>query len=212
MPGKPRQSNRGGTPEAQKERAAATRTAILAVARKLFGENGYHATGTSEIVAQSRLTRGALYHHFSGKEDLFEAVFRMVAEELVTRANASVAPLSGDLWQQVQEAFRQYLHLIAENEAFRRILLIDGPAVLGWAQWRALQSEFIASGAAQALQMLMDRGLVEQRPAMPLACMIQAALGDAAMTIAHAPAGSSAAEEAMAAFQFVLRGIRRPEA
>jgi AcrR family transcriptional regulator len=184
----------------------------LATARKLFGEAGYHATGTTEIVARSRLTRGALYHHFAGKEGLFEAVFRQVASELVNRSNTAVAGLSGDLWPQVQEAFRQYLLLIATTKEYRRILLIDGPAVLGWVRWRELQSEFVAKGAAEALQLLMDRGLVQQQPAMPLACMIQATLQDAALTIANAPADSNAAEEAMAAFLFVLNGIKRSPA
>ena len=211
MPGiKTARSRRGGDPDTQRLRAQATRGDILATARKLFGEAGYHATGTTEIVARSQLTRGALYHHFAGKEDLFEAVFRQVAGELVNRSNRAVADLSGELWSQVQEAFRQYLLLIAATEEYRRILLIDGPAVLGWVRWRELQSEFVGKGTSDALQLLMDSGLLQRQPTMALACMIQATLQDAALTIANAPAGSNAADEAMAAFLFVLNGIKRP--
>lgn len=202
-------SRRGGDAASQHARAIVTRAEILAVARRLFGDAGYHATGTTEIVAQAQLTRGALYHHFSGKDDLFEAVFRQVAGELVERSNSSVAGLSGELWFQVQQAFRQYLLLIATTNEYRRILLIDGPAVLGWARWRGLQSQFVAKGTADALQLLMDAGMVEIQPAMPLACMIQAALQDAALTIANASPAIGEADEVMAAFLFLLQGIRR---
>ena len=202
-------SRRGGDPDTQRERAGETRARIIAVARQMFAEAGFYATATTEIVARARLTRGALYHHFADKEDLFAQVFRDVAQDLVTRSNAAVAPLSGDLWPQVTEAFRQYLLLIASNEEYRRILLIDGQAVLGWSCWRELQTEFVASGPAEALQLLMNEGLVPPQPTMPLACMIQAALHDAAITIANSPFPSGAAEEAMAAFLFVLQGIRK---
>jgi AcrR family transcriptional regulator len=202
-------SSRGGNPEAQRERAIATRSAIVSIARGLFAETGYHATGTNEIAARVKLTRGALYHHFANKDDLFAAVFRMVAAELNERSKAAVAALSGDLWPQVTQAFRQYLALVADNAEYRRILLIDGPAVLGWARWRELHSEYVAKRTANALQMLMDEGLVAPQPTMALAYMIQAALHDAALTIANAPPQSKSAEEAIAAFFFILHSIRR---
>jgi AcrR family transcriptional regulator len=203
-----RQSHRGGNPEAQRERAIITRSAIVTVARKLFAEAGYHATGTSEIAARAKLTRGALYHHFADKDDLFAAVFRQVAQELDERSKSAVAALSGDLWPQVTQAFRHYLALVAENAEYRRIMLIDGPAVLGWARWRDLQTEFVGQGTANALQMLIDKGLVAPQPTMALAYMIQAALHDAALTIANTTHPSEAAEEAVAAFFFLLDGIR----
>lgn len=205
---KPRvKSNRGGAIAAQKERATATRAGLLAAARQLFAESGYHATATTEIVTRAAMTRGALYHHFAGKEDLFAEVFRTVAQELVERSNSSVAPMAGDLWAKVSAAFRQYLHLVATHEEYQRILLIDGPAVLGWTRWRELQSEFVASGATAALELLMDRSLLARQPAEPLAYLIQAALNDAALTIAHA--SPQAQTQAMAAFDFMLQGMRR---
>lgn len=202
-------SNRGGNLDVLRERAIATRACLLAAARELFTEAGYHATGTTEIVARAALTRGALYHHFAGKEGLFEEVFRMSIAELVSRSNSAAVALSGDTWTKVTAAFTQYLGLVAANEEYQRILLIDGPAVLGWTRWRELQSEFVAKGTTEALQMLMDQGLVTRQPAEPLAYLIQAALNDAAMAIAHAPDPAQASKEAMAAFLFLLQGIRR---
>lgn len=202
-------SNRGGALSAQRERAAMTRSCLLVAARELFTETGYHATGTTEIVERAAVTRGALYHHFAGKEDLFAEIFRTVAEELVTRTNAAVAPLDGGLWDKVAAAFERYLELVAANGQYQRILLIDGPAVLGWARWRGLLSEFVATGTADALERLMDEGLVERQPAEPLANLIQAALHDVALTIAHAPESMMARDRALAAFLSLLRGLRR---
>jgi hypothetical protein len=117
------------------------------------------------------------------------------------------------LWRKVTQAFRHYLLIVAQTDEYRRILLIDGPAVLGWARWRELQSAFVARGTADALQMLMDEGLVEQQPTKALAGMIQAALHDAALSIAHSPQPPATAEETMSAFFFILQGIRsRPSA
>ncbi len=202
-------SNRGGNPAELRERALATRACLLAAARELFTEAGYHATGTTEIVAQAGLTRGALYHHFGGKEGLFEDVFRTLVAELVGRSNSAAAALSGDSWAKIITAFSQYLELVASNVEYQRILLIDGPAVLGWARWRELQSEFVARGTTEALQLLMDQGIVARQPAEPLAYLIQAALNDAALSIAHAQHPAQASREAMNAFLFLLQGIRQ---
>ena len=141
----------------------------------MFAESGYHATATTEIVTRAAMTRGALYHHFAGKEDLFAEVFRTVAQELVERSNSSVAPMAGDLWAKVSAAFRQYLHLVATHEEYQRILLIDGPAVLGWTRWRELQSEFVASGATAALELLMDRSLLARQQSVPAKMVLRAA-------------------------------------
>lgn len=182
----------------------------MAVARSLFAEAGYHATGTPELVERAEVTRGALYHHFADKEDLFAEVFRTVAAELVEQSNASVAGLSGDLWRQVTSAFSHYLHLVATNEEYQRILLIDGPAVLGWSGWRAMQSEFVGKGTTEALGMMMDQGLVARQPAEPLANLLQAALNDAALTIANAHASDPASKEVTGAFLNLLSGLRIP--
>jgi AcrR family transcriptional regulator len=206
MPNETR-SARGGSLHDQRTRAAETRGTILATARMLFAHAGYHGTGTNEIAARAQITRGAIYHHFADKEALFLAVFRMLAEELAERASAAAAPFSGDLWPQVTEAFRHYLLLMAANLDYRRVLLIDGPAVLGWSRWRDLQSEYVAARTADALRLLMDAGLVQTQPALPLASMIQAALHDAALAMASTADTPEAGDAVMAAFQFMLLGL-----
>lgn len=201
-------SNRGGTVAVQRERAVATCAALIASARALFTDPGYNATGTSDVVARAAVTRGALYHHFADKEELFEAVFRQVLEDLNQQATTAVSGLSGRLWAQVVAAFETYLSLIAGSLEFQRILLIDGPAVLGWRRWRDLQTECTTSRTAEALRKLMRKGLVDERPPEPLANLVQAALNDAALSIAHAADPRAAAAEATDAFVFLLEGLR----
>ncbi|HEX7820196.1 MAG TPA: TetR/AcrR family transcriptional regulator [Sphingobium sp.] len=200
-------SVRGGSRETQRERAVETRAALVAAARSIFTETGFHAARAIDIVKAASLTRGALYHHFADKEALFEQVFREVAQELNRRTALAVVPLRGDLWAQVREAFRTYLELVASTGEFQRILLIDGPAVLGWQRWRAIQSDYVATGTAEALTKLMKEGLVAHRPAQPLANLIQATLNDVALSIAHPSDGFDGAES-LDAFFFFLDRIR----
>src|SRR3954454_9454417 len=78
------------------EQAEATRAALAAAARELFAQRGYAAVGTEEIVRKARVTRGAVYHHFSGKDDLFRVVFEVVEAEITARIGARADELGGD--------------------------------------------------------------------------------------------------------------------
>ena len=206
-----RKSNRGGALADQRVRAVATRAGLIATARRLFADAGYHATGTNELVAATAMTRGALYHHFTDKQALFEAVFREVSSELNQAASDAVRSLSGDTWNQLVHAFRTYLQLVAASAEFQRILLIDGPAVLGWRRWRELQSEEIGAGVITTLQMLMKEGVIPQSAPGPLATLIQAALNDAALSIAYAPDQRAASAELTEALMRILKGLRTRE-
>lgn len=203
-------SNRGGAVADMQTRAAETRTSLVEAARTLFAEVGYHATGTSSVVARANVTRGALYHHFRDKQDLFEAVFRQVAIELNEQTSAAARRTPGDTWQRVVEAFATYLRVVASSADVQRILLIDGPTVLGWQRWRELQYEYIASGVVATLQILMQQKVLPQREPEPLAWLIQAALADAALGIANAGDKPQAEHQAKAAFIYLLEGLRRP--
>jgi AcrR family transcriptional regulator len=194
--------------EAQRVSAEATRTALINAACAQFGKVGYHATGTNDLVALASVTRGALYHHFADKADLFETVFREVAQKLVSTANSKVARLSGDTWGQLMESFPAYLRLVTTNPQVQRILLIDGPAVLGWKRWRDIQSEYVLSGVVVALQMLMDQGIIAKRAPEPLANLLQAALDDAALSIAHAADPQTVSIEAADALRCLMAGLR----
>ncbi len=206
-----RKSNRGGALADQRVRAVATRAGLIATARRFFADAGYHATGTNELVAATAMTRGALYHHFTDKQALFEAVFRELSSELNKAAGEAVRSLSGDTWNQLVRAFRAYLQLVAASAEFQRILLIDGPAVLGWKRWRELQSEEMGAGVITTLTMLMEQGVIPEAAPGPLATLIQAALNDAALSIAYAPDQRAASTELTEALMRILEGLRTRE-
>ena len=194
--------------EAQRASAEVTRTTLIKVACAQFTKAGYHATATTDLVALASVTRGALYHHFADKATLFEAVLRKVAAELIRAANKRVASLSGDTWRQFVVALPTYLQLVAASPEAQRILLIDGPVVLGWKRWRDIQSEYVLTGVVKILSMLMDEGLIARRAPEPLANLIQAALDDAALSIAHAADPQAVSIEAADALLALLQGLR----
>jgi AcrR family transcriptional regulator len=190
------------------EKAVATRALLLATARRQFAKNGYHATTTPDIVAAAGVTRGALYHHFRDKEDLFEAAFRQVAQELEHAAAASVVELASDPWRQLDEGLQSFLRLIAANSEVQRIVLLDGPVVFGWVKWRELQSEFTFGHLVRALNGLMKAGIASRQPPEPLARLILAALNDAAMSIAHSDHPQRTRVQVARALNSLLQGLR----
>jgi AcrR family transcriptional regulator len=111
------------------QHAEATRRAVLAAARSLFGRKGYPQTSVDEIAAAARVTKGAVYHHFAGKEALFRAVHAEVETEAQARAAAARDPKESPI-DQIVAVVNGYLDA-ALDEEIRRITLIDGPALLG---------------------------------------------------------------------------------
>ncbi len=182
------------------------RDALVAAARESFGRLGYHATGTNDLVASVSATRGVLYHHFADKKDLFTQVARDVAREL-SRSSAGVMALPGTNRDRIVEGLKRYLTLISASPEAQRILLIDGPSVLGWKDWQALQSHIILPGMVMALRLLMEDGVMGVRPPEPMARLILAALNDAAMSIAHAADPAAVQEEINNALITLFEGL-----
>jgi len=111
------------------EHAEATRRAVLAAARSLFGRKGYAQASVDEIADAARVTKGAVYHHFAGKEALFRAVYSEVEAEAQARTAAAVDP-KGSPIDQIVTGVSAYLD-VALDEEIQRITLVDGPVVLG---------------------------------------------------------------------------------
>lgn len=191
----------------QRAKSAATRGALIAVARAHFTQYGYHQTGTNELVALASVTRGALYHHFADKKDLFEAVFRQVAEETAQRANQAAFAHSGNLWEKFLAAMESYLKLRADDPEAQRILTIEGPAVFGWERWRELQSDTL-DVITDTLAELMDQNLIRRLPPRALAGQISAALNDAALSVANSPNPEAELREQTRAMLGTLRGLQ----
>src|SRR5213078_2745554 len=119
-------------------RSEATRAQLIDVATRLFAERGYASVGTQEIVRRAGVTRGALYHHFTDKRDLFLAVFERLDGELVTGIAARVGGVT-DPWEAMLAGMRAFLDACADPTVIR-ISLVDAPAVLGWREWRDISA------------------------------------------------------------------------
>ena len=166
------------------EQTEFTRAALIGSGRELFGERGYAAVGTEEIVQRAGVTRGALYHHFRGKEDLFRAVLEEMNRELAERIG-SVAAEQPDPVHALRVGAQAFLDACLEP-AVQRIALIDAPSVLGWEKWRELDAEAGLGLVEAVLEAAMEAKLIERQPVKPLAHILLGALDEAAMLVARA--------------------------
>ena len=168
------------------ERSEATRAALLAAARPLFAEHGYGGVGTETIVQAAGVTRGALYHQFRDKADLFEAVFELVEQE-ITEAIAAKVMASGaaGALAGLRAGSDAWLDACADP-AIQRIILIDAPSVLGWERWREIGVRYGLGLTEAALQAAMDAGNIPAQPVRPLAHVLIGALDEAVLYISRA--------------------------
>jgi len=187
-----------------------TQAAVLQAARELFAAKGYAGTGTEEIVARARVTRGALYHHFRDKADLFRAVMQAVAADLADRLvtqQLSRATGAVGAWDQLREGFQAFLDACTGSD-FQRIVLVDGPAVLGHGAWTDLVEQHGLGLLRALLRRAIDDGQIDPLPVDPLARLLAALIGEASLYIAQATDPARARREAGAAIDRILSGLR----
>jgi AcrR family transcriptional regulator len=195
----------------QAQHSASTRAALLRVARRMFAEHGYNATATEEVVRRARVTRGALYHHFRDKKDLFMAVLDEEQKKLAARA-AEVAASQPDPWSALIASANAFLDACLDP-AVQQIVLIDAPAVLGLERWREADQSYYLANTKAAIEAAIDRGLVQRQPVAPLAHVLFGALNEAAMLIAHADDKVVARREVSGVVERLFNGLRgKPEA
>jgi AcrR family transcriptional regulator len=193
----------------QAARSEATRAKLVAAARELFAKRGYAAVGTEQIVKRARVTRGALYHHFTDKRDLFLAVHEGLEAEGVERIAAALAGAgTEDPIEAMKVAVRAFLDG-ALDPGRARITLIDAPSVLGWAEWREIDARHGLGLASAALQAAMDAGRIAPQPVAPLAGILVAALGEAGIMVATADDPASARAEVEGALETLIDGLSR---
>jgi AcrR family transcriptional regulator len=185
----------------------ATRTALLRAAHDLFAERGYAAVGTEEIVARAGVTRGALYHHFADKKDLFRAVHEQLEGALVADIADRIAGIE-DPWELVVVGVRAFLDACTDP-ALMRISLLDAPAVLGWAEWREIDERHGLGLVSFGLQNAMDRGTFAPQAVRPLAHLLIGAMAEAAMVIANASDPARARAEVEPPLLALLEGLRQ---
>ena len=194
------------------EHVADTRRALVEAARALFAERGYAATGTEDIVAAARVTRGALYHHFRDKADLFQAVMAECAAQmsvrLVEQETRREAEHPGDTWSLLRTGFQSFLDACTDPE-FQRIVLVEGPAVLGHEAWDALVEEHGYKLLADVLGQAVAERAIDDLPVAPLTRMLGALISEASLYIARAQDHAAARAEAGAVLDRMLEGLLR---
>ncbi|HEX5499739.1 MAG TPA: helix-turn-helix domain-containing protein [Thermomicrobiales bacterium] len=190
------------TRRTQAERREATRQALIAAARAVFADRGYGDASTEEIARRAGVSRGALYHHFADKQALFQAVVEAIEAEISERVRLA-ALAAADPAAAFAAGVGAFLDACLASDV-RRVLLIDGPAALGWQAWHAIELRYALAQIEFGLQALIDAGVLAEQPVRPQAHLIHGALIEAALVIAGADDPEAARRAMGAAFDRLL--------
>ena len=189
----------------QAERTEATTTALVDAARELFARDGYAATSLDAVAASARVTKGAVYHHFQGKRQLFEAVFAREVERLCA-AMPAVYASKRDPWDAFEACCRAFLEECLDP-GLQRIMLLDALAAMGWEGVRRMEAPMMEL-MATAITRAVEAGRIAPRPATPLAVFLYGALCETSMNVARAENQKAAHRRALTELNHVLNGLR----
>jgi len=191
----------------QQERSATTRASLIGAARPLFAARGFGGVGTEAIVRAAGVTRGALYHQFADKTELFAAVFEALEQDIARRLDerVSAAPDS-DPMALMRLGAAAWLDLSEEAEV-QQIALLDAPAVLGWERWRTIGLRYGLGLVEGLLAYAVQAGAIAEQPVGALAHVLTGALDEAALYIAQAEDHASARAEMQAVIDQLIRGL-----
>jgi AcrR family transcriptional regulator len=171
---------------AKAQQRVETRLRLLSVARELFAHDGYAVVSLTEIARGAAVTKGAVYHNFDSKAELFRSVVEQVQDEVADRV-AAAADVESDPWAQLLAGCRAFL-AVSRDRAVAQVMLIDGPAVLGWNEWRAIDEATSARHLTEALTALVENGTIAGQPVEPLARLLSGAMNEAALWLARSDA------------------------
>ncbi len=191
----------------QAERTEATRGRLIATARRLFGEKGFAATSTEEILGEAEVSRGALYHHFSTKTDLFQAAFEAVEDELTAKL-LEIATAGGqtDPIRILEVGFGAFLDQCLNPEV-QRIVMLDGPTVLGWDTWHELDERYAFGTVKAVLTVAAEMGRIDSAAIDPLSHLLVGAIMQAGMVVARADDADTAKRAMADAFARLISTI-----
>ncbi len=189
----------------QAERTEATTTALVGAARELFAQDGYAVTSLDAVAAKARVTKGAVYHHFQGKQQLFEAVFAREVDRLCA-VMPTVYASKRDPWDAFEACCRAFLEECLEP-GLQRIMLLDALAAVGWDGVRRMEAPMMELMEV-AIVSAIDAGRIAPRPSAPLAVFLYGALCETSMNIARADNKKTAHRRALDELSHVLNGLR----
>jgi AcrR family transcriptional regulator len=191
--------------------SASTKRALIEIAESLFSEQGYAATSLDAIVAGARVTKGALYHHFSGKQAVFEAVF----EKVETNASKRIAKaLKGekDPWKKAILGLREFLACV-QDPAYRRVVIQDGPAVLGYEKFREYERRSSFVLVQEIVRSVLNAGgwQLDDKMVETFSRIFVGALASAGETVSTSDDPAEASARVEIAMGFILEGLRMLE-
>ncbi len=189
----------------QTERSQSTQSALITAARGLFADQGYAEVPADEIVRTAGVTRGALYHHFGDKQGLFRAVIEQLETEITDELKAVLAA-EDDPWAAAFGTLSRFLDLCLRPEVVR-ISLTDAISVLGWQEWRELETRYGLGLITEILESVAADGRLIAAPIPELAQLVLSACAEAALMVAHAEDPEAAKERSLAALIALLSGL-----
>jgi AcrR family transcriptional regulator len=192
----------------QAERRAATIRSIEDAARKLFASRGFADTTIDDIAARAGVAKGAVYHHFSSKEEIFTRVLESIQAELSAAQIPAPSAKPRDPLEMISAGVLRYLLAISEPD-IKRILLIDGPAIVGWQKWRDIDMRYFGALTKAGLAGVLG-DTVPTREIEPLAHLLMGAIMEAALVCATAENPKKAAKELSTGIKALLSGLVRP--
>jgi len=191
----------------QADRTATTRAALVAAARGLFTQRGFAGVSAEEIARAAGVTRGALYHQFDGKLELFAAVFEQVEAELAERIGAQVSVVEAeDIVAALHVGVDAWIDASAEP-AVHRLVLIEAPAVLGWERWREIGRRYGVGLVQGGVEAAITAGVMAPQPVGPIAHALVGALEEAVLYAARADDRERATAEVRDALHRLVDGL-----
>jgi AcrR family transcriptional regulator len=194
--------------DGRRVRGEATRRRLVEVARDLFGRRGYEGTSVEDVLVASGVARGALYHHFQSKAELFDAVAEALFVEIADVTNAAARGVETPL-ARLRAGAQAWLEM-ARDGAVQRIVLLDSPRVLGWARWRELDEQHSLGDLRASIRRLAWERRVPPEQEEILARMLLAALNEAALFITGAGGEVAALETARTAVGILVDRLADP--
>lgn len=184
-----------------------TKQALVDCATDLFTRNGYASTSLDAIVKRARVTKGALYHHFSGKQALFEAAFNQVETRTMTQLKKAIDSEASP-WERALKGVQEYIN-VCLDPTYQRLVIREAPVVMGIERWREAEEHFSFGIVRSVLEQLIAAGELGDIPIEVTARMMFASLSAGATIIAEASDPKKAGAEVFTALIHMIEGIRR---
>ena len=187
--------------------SASTKRALVDVATKLFTEQGYAGTSLDAIVAGARVTKGALYHHFSGKQALFEAVFESVEAD-ASKTIGKAVRTTKDPWEKAVGGLRSFLEVVQQPE-YSRVVIQEGPVVLGYERYREQEERSTFGIVQEIVSSVLASYDLEPSMVETFSRVFFGAMSAAGAAVSSADDTRRASAEVEAAIAFILAGLRQ---